>query len=85
LHLDVDATITIDDSDNKEGAAATWKKTWGHHWLLVFLDRPEIAGGEALFGLLRRASAGSNTAADHLTVLEHGAETIAGDLASEPG
>ncbi len=29
LHLDVDATITIDHSDNKENAAATWKKTFG--------------------------------------------------------
>jgi len=28
LHLDIDATITIDHSDNKEKAAATWKKTW---------------------------------------------------------
>ena len=47
----------------------TWKKTWGHHPLLVFLDRPEIAGGEALAGLLRPGNAGSNTAADHITVL----------------
>ncbi|MCW2653086.1 MAG: transposase family protein, partial [Mycobacterium sp.] len=69
LHLDVDATITIDHSDNKEQAAATWKKTWGHHPLLVFLDRLEIAGGEALAGLLRPGNAGSNTAADHVTVL----------------
>ena len=59
LHLDVDATITIDHSDNKENAAATWKKTWGHHSLLVFLDRPEIAGGEALAGLLRPGNAGA--------------------------
>ena len=58
LHLDVDATITIDHSDNKQDAAATWKKTWGHHPLLVFLDRPEIAGGEALAGLLRPGNAG---------------------------
>jgi hypothetical protein len=69
LHLDVDATITIDHSDNKEQVAATWKKTWGHHPLLVFLDRLEIAGGEALAGLLRPGNAGSNTAADHVTVL----------------
>jgi hypothetical protein len=69
LHLDVDATITIDHSDNKQDAAATWKKTFGHHPLLVFLDRPEIAGGEALAGLLRPGNAGSNTAADHITVL----------------
>ena len=31
---------------------ATWKKTWGHHSLLAFLDRREIADGEALAGLL---------------------------------
>jgi hypothetical protein len=69
LHLDVDATITVDHSDNKENAAATWKKTFGHHPLLVFLDRPDIAAGEALAGLLRAGNAGSNTAADHITVL----------------
>ena len=69
LHLDVDATITIDHSDNKQKAAATWKKTFGHHPLLVFLDRPEIAAGEALAGLLRSGNAGSNTTADHITVL----------------
>jgi hypothetical protein len=68
LHLDIDATITIDHSDNKEQARPTWKKTFGHHPLLVFLDRPEIAGGEALAGLLRPGNAGSNTAADHVTV-----------------
>ena len=69
LHLDVDATITIDHSDNKENAAATWKKTFGFHPLLVFLDRTDIAAGEALAGLLRPGNAGSNTTADHITVL----------------
>ena len=38
--------------------------------VLAFLDRPEIAGGEALAGLLRTGRAGSNTAADHITVLD---------------
>ena len=70
LHIDIDATLVIDHSDNKELAAPTWKKTYGHHPLLAFLDRPEIAGGEALAGLLRTGRAGSNTAADHITVLE---------------
>jgi hypothetical protein len=69
LHLDVDATITIDHSDNKENAAATWKHTFGYHPLLVFLDRPDIAAGEALAGLLRPGNAGSNTASDHVKVL----------------
>jgi hypothetical protein len=76
LHLDVDATITIDHSDNKQQAAPTWKKTWGHHPLLVFLDRPEIAGGEALAGLLRPGNAGSNTAADHVTVLRWALDSL---------
>ena len=69
LCLDFDATITIAHSE-KENAAATWKKTFGFHPLLCFLDRPEVAGGEALAGLLRPGNAGSNTAADHITVLD---------------
>lgn len=68
LHLDFDATITISHSE-KEQAAPTFKRTFGYHPLLVFLDRPEIAGGEGLAGLLRPGNAGSNTAADHITVL----------------
>jgi len=69
LAIDFDATITVAHSE-KENAAATWKRTFGFHPLLAFLDRPEIAGGEALAGLLRAGNAGSNTAADHITVLE---------------
>ena len=69
LHLDFDATITIAHSE-KENAAATWKRTFGFHPLLCFLDRPEIASGEALAGLLRRGNAGANTAADHIAVLD---------------
>lgn len=69
LHIDIDATLVIDHSDNKTGAAATWKKTFGLHPLLAFLDRPDIAGGEALAGLLRSGNAGSNTASDHVIVL----------------
>lgn len=69
LHIDIDATLVIDHSDNKHGATPTWKKTFGHHPLLAFLDRPEIAGGEALAGLLRTGNAGSNTASDHIIVL----------------
>ena len=70
LYIDIDATLVIDHSENKQDAAPTWKKSFGHHPLLAFLDRPQIAGGEALAGLLRKGNAGSNTAADHITVLE---------------
>jgi hypothetical protein len=70
LHIDIDATLVIDHSDNKAGAAPTWKKTFGYHPLLAFLDRPHTAGGEALAGLLRTGNAGSNTASDHIIVLQ---------------
>jgi hypothetical protein len=69
LCLDFDATITIAHSE-KENAAATWKRTFGFHPLLCFLDRPDLAAGEALAGLLRPGNAGSNTAADHIEVLD---------------
>lgn len=69
LRLDFDATITISHSE-KENAAATWKRTFGFHPLLCFLDRPDIAGGEGLAGLLRPGNAGSNTATDHIEVLD---------------
>ena len=69
LCLDFDATITIAHSE-KENAAATWKRTFGFHPLLCFLDRPDVVGGEALAGLLRAGNAGSNTAIDHIRVLD---------------
>ena len=69
LHIDIDATVVLDHSDNKVGATPTWKKTFGYHPLLAFVDRPEVAGGEALAGLLRTGNAGSNTASDHVIVL----------------
>ena len=65
LALDIDASIVICHSD-KECAAPTWKHTFGFHPLFCFLD----ATGEALAGMLRPGNAGSNTTADHITVLD---------------
>ena len=76
LHIDIDATVVLDHSDNKAGAAPTWKKTFGHHPLLAFLDRPQIASGEALAGLLRAGNAGSNTASDHIIVLNRALKSL---------
>ena len=85
LHIDVDATITISHSEDKENAAKTWKRTFGFHPLLVFLDRPEVSGGEALAGLLRPGNAGSNTAADHATVLDAALEALPAQARPCPG
>jgi len=65
LVLDIDATIVICHSE-KENATPTWKKTFGYHPILAFLDNT----GEALAAILRPGRAGSNTAADHITVLD---------------
>jgi len=67
--LDIDATIVTAHSE-KVDATPTWKKTFGFHPLLCFLDRPDISSGEALAGIVRPGNAGSNTAADHVTVLD---------------
>jgi len=65
LVIDLDATIVIAHSD-KELCAATFKHTWGYHPLLAFCDNTR----EAFAGMLRAGNAGSNTAADHLEVLD---------------
>jgi hypothetical protein len=63
--VDIDATI-VTACSAKEQAAATWKKTYGHHPLTVFADHGAEGTGEALAVLLRPGNAGSNTAADHI-------------------
>jgi len=68
LTIDIDATITIAHSE-KINAAKTWKKTFGFHPLLAYLDRPDVSGGEGLAGILRPGNAGSNTTADHVEIL----------------
>ena len=84
LRIDFDATISIAHSE-KQNAAATWKKTFGFHPLLAFADRPEVAGGEALAGLLRAGNAGSNTAADHVTVLGRALAQLPEQARPRPG
>jgi hypothetical protein len=61
----MDATLVISHSD-KELASKTWKRTYGFHPLMCFVD----ATGEALAGILRPGNAGSNTPADHIAVLD---------------
>jgi hypothetical protein len=63
--IDVDATLVTAHSD-KQGAAPTYKRGYGHHPLMAYLD----ATGEALTGLLRPGNAASNTTADHIAVLD---------------
>ncbi len=57
LWMHFDATLLTAHSD-KENAAPTWKKGYGFHPLLCYLDRADVSGGEALAGLLRPGNAG---------------------------
>jgi len=63
--IDLDATLVTAHSD-KEGAKGNFKGGFGYHPLGAWLDNT----GEALAAVLRPGNAGSNTAADHLTVVD---------------
>ena len=52
IPVDIDATIVIAHSE-KEQAAPTWKKTFGHHPLTVFADHGAGGSGEPLAIMLR--------------------------------
>ena len=65
LTIDVDATLITAHSE-KENAAGNYKGGYGFHPLQAYADETR----EALGGLLRPGNAGSNTAADHQTVLD---------------
>jgi hypothetical protein len=67
--IDLDATLVPAHSD-KQDATRTWKKGFGFHPLLGFIDYGTAAGGEPVAELLRPGRAGSNTAADHIVVLD---------------
>ena len=82
LVIDLDATLVTSHSE-KEEARATFKKGFGFHPLLAFVDHGAGGSGEMLACLLRPGNAGSNTAADHKAVIRQ-ALAQAG-LGSRPG
>jgi hypothetical protein len=65
LTIDVDATLICAHSE-KEQAAGNYKHGYGFHPLGAYADETR----EALAMLLRPGNAGSNTAADHVTVID---------------
>jgi hypothetical protein len=64
--LDIDASLVEIQSENKEQSAATFKGGFGFHPMFCFAD----GTGETLSALLRAGNAGSNTVADHITVMD---------------
>ncbi len=82
--LDFDATLVTAHSE-KESAARTWKKTFGFHPLLGFVDHGEGGTGEPVAGLLRAGNAGSNTAADHISVFDAALAQLPEELTEPDG
>ena len=68
LIVDVDGTL-VDAHSDKQGAAGTYKGGFGFYPLVAYLDRGD-GTGEALAGILRPGNAGSNTAADHIELVD---------------
>jgi hypothetical protein len=71
LTIDVDATLVTAHSE-KEKAAGNYKHGYGFHPLGAYTDETR----EALAIMLRPGNAGSNTAADHVTVIDRSLEQI---------
>ncbi|PPS91058.1 hypothetical protein BZZ08_00657 [Streptomyces sp. MH60] len=69
MTVDLDGMLVISHSD-KEDAAPTWKRRWGHHPLMGFVDHGPGGTGEPVAALLRPGNAGSNTATDHIAAAQ---------------
>ncbi len=67
--VDLDATIVCAHSE-KEGATPTFKRTFGFHPLLAFVDHGVDGTGEPLAALLREGRATANDAGDQIAVLD---------------
>jgi DDE family transposase len=67
--IDLDATLIGAHSD-KEGATPTFKRGFGFHPLLAFVDHGARGTGEPLVAMLRPGRANANTAADQIAVLD---------------
>lgn len=67
--VDLDATLVGAHSE-KEGATPNFKRGFGFHPLLAFVDHGSGGTGEPLLGMLRPGRANANTAADQIAVLD---------------
>jgi hypothetical protein len=65
LTIDIDATL-INSHSEKEQASGNYKHGYGFHPLGAYADETR----EALAMILRPGNAGSNTAADHIRVID---------------
>jgi Transposase DDE domain group 1 len=69
LVIDADATLVLAHSDAKQGAAGTYKGSFGFAPLLAYLDRG-AAPGEPLAGILRPGNAAAGAASDLICLVD---------------
>jgi DDE family transposase len=69
LIIDADATLVLAHSDAKQGAAGTYKHSFGFHPLLAYLDRGQ-APGEPLAGILRPGNAPAGGSDDLIELVD---------------
>jgi Transposase DDE domain group 1 len=69
LTVDLDATLVLAHSDAKQGAAGTYKGSFGFSPLLAYLDRGQ-APGEPLAGLLRPGNASPGDTTDLVELVD---------------
>ena len=67
--VDLDATL-IGAHSEKEGATPNFKRGFGFHPMLAFVDHGPGGTGEPLAAMLRPGRANANTAADQIAVLD---------------
>jgi hypothetical protein len=67
--VDLDATL-IGAHSEKEGATPNFKRGFGFHPMLAFVDHGEGGTGEPLAAMLRPGKANANDAADQIAVLD---------------
>jgi hypothetical protein len=81
LTIDLDASLITAHSE-KELAAATFKRGFGHHPIGAWVDHGDGGTGEPAAMILRKGNAGSNTAIDHIEVTK---AALAQLPSTEPG
>jgi hypothetical protein len=83
LVVDADATLVTAHSDHKEGAAGTYKGSFGFAPLLAYLDRGP-APGEPLAGLLRPGNAAPGATDDLIELVDLALAQLPSSAADQP-
>jgi hypothetical protein len=83
LIVDADATLVLAHSDAKQGAAGSYKHSFGFHPLLAYLDRGK-APGEPLAGLLRPGNAAAGATDDLIELVDLALAQLPAAAAAQP-